>query len=278
MSEIGPAAYKAGRFADPPLTSLGKEQAEATSCYLSGQDCNALIKNPDTLYVSPFLRTLQTSAPTARKLPDVQVVVWDDIFEVGGCYKENQSVGGLTRGDVKNQFGYDTWYNEPNEAGWYTLPSKETKDAALTRIKGVAKELTRMAGECEKEVSTAAGGSEFEMGVAHCIIGTILDCNSITSPPSPLPPLPLPPPNPVSSSQGKDRCMYMVVHGDFIDYLLEILMGIPTAGDQNRTVFRTYNCGITSFDLWGNGMIKILWVNFMGHLAGLIKEAKLGTV
>jgi hypothetical protein len=70
----------------------------------------------------------------------------------------------------------------------------------------------------------------------------------------------------------------MVVHGDFIDYLLEILMGIPTAGDQNRTVFRTYNCGITSFDLWGNGMIKILWVNFMGHLAGLIKEAKLGTV
>ncbi|GMI45889.1 hypothetical protein TrCOL_g686 [Triparma columacea] len=228
LSEIGPAAYKAGRFADPPLTALGKEQAEATSCYLSGQDCNALIKNPDTLYVSPFLRTLQTSAPTARKLPDVQVVVWDDIFEVGGCYKENQSVGGLTRGDVKKQFGYDTWYNEPSEAGWYTLPSKETKDAALTRIKGVAKELTRMAGECEKE--------------------------------------------------GKDRCIYMVVHGDFIDYLLEVLMGIPTAGDQNRTVFRTYNCGITSFDLWGNGMVKILWVNFMGHLAGLIKEAKLGTV
>jgi hypothetical protein len=25
-------------------------------------------------------------------------------------------------------------------------------------------------------------------------------------------------------------------------------------------------------------MIKVLWVNFMGHLAGLIKEGKLGTV
>jgi broad specificity phosphatase PhoE len=160
------------------LTALGKEQAEATSCYLSGQDCNALIKNPDTIFVSPFLRTLQTSAPTTHKLPDAQVVVWDDIFEVGGCHKDGKSLGGLTKGDVKKQFGYDTWYKEPSEAGWYNLPSKESKDVALMRIKGVAKELTSMAAECEKEVSgvgvelqgrSVTAGSSIRLSLSKCV-------------------------------------------------------------------------------------------------------------
>mmetsp|Transcript_7889 Transcript_7889/g.15788 ORF Transcript_7889/g.15788 Transcript_7889/m.15788 type:complete len:277 (-) Transcript_7889:54-884(-) len=230
LSEIGPAAYRSGRFADPPLTELGKSQALATSKYLSSPSCNALIKSPSTIYVSPFLRTLQTSSPTSLALPEPEVVVWDRIFEVGGCYKDGKPQGGLNKEEVEKMFGYTSWYpcREPGSDGWYKLAGKESKEEALERIKGVAAELKSMARECEEK--------------------------------------------------GEDRCIYMFVHGDFIDYLMEVLLGIPTAGNQSRTVFRTYNCGITSFDLWKDGMIKVLWVNFVGHLDGFIKEEKLGTV
>jgi broad specificity phosphatase PhoE len=104
LSEVGSEAYRKGRFADPPLTDLGRRQAQITAEYLCGDDCNDLIKKPDTIYVSPFLRTLQTSFPTASKLSSASnVVVWDDIFEISGCHKDGVPMGGLTSQEVAKE-------------------------------------------------------------------------------------------------------------------------------------------------------------------------------
>jgi broad specificity phosphatase PhoE len=58
---------------DPPLTALGRQQAEAAAAALAAEDLRRII-------VSPYTRALQTAAPIAKRLR-VPVLVNPDIRE-----------------------------------------------------------------------------------------------------------------------------------------------------------------------------------------------------
>ena len=71
----------ASATADPPLTELGREQAEATAVFLSGERIDAVV-------ASPLLRAQQTAEPLAQ-LVGTDVTVVDGLREIdpfGGSY------------------------------------------------------------------------------------------------------------------------------------------------------------------------------------------------
>ena len=67
------------RVEDPPISSLGRQQAKCL-----GQWVRTL--SVDILITSPFLRTLETTREVVNGATH-HVHVWHDLFEQGGCYR-----------------------------------------------------------------------------------------------------------------------------------------------------------------------------------------------
>ena len=66
------------RQEDPPITNVGRLQAQCLGNWIKTLSFDVLI-------TSPFLRTLQTTqAVLDAKKTDVHV--WNNVFERGGCY------------------------------------------------------------------------------------------------------------------------------------------------------------------------------------------------
>jgi broad specificity phosphatase PhoE len=81
----------------------------------------------------------------------------------------------------------------------------------------------------------------------------------------------------MASSCESDKTICLVVHGDFIDILLNHLLGMPANPSVAR--FRTYNTSISVVDVFKNGMVALAFSNFHEHLDGeLCKREKLGVV
>jgi broad specificity phosphatase PhoE len=71
------------RVDDPELSTIGHTEAKDFASYFA-----PLFKDSKTevkVYVSPFLRTLQTSQPLCDAM-GVGAIVQPDIFEIGGVY------------------------------------------------------------------------------------------------------------------------------------------------------------------------------------------------
>jgi broad specificity phosphatase PhoE len=137
------------READPPLTPLGQQQAEAVAGRLahSWNVDNYLFQHPDSresltgtgitrLLVSPMRRAMQTALPVSRELrlnPEVSL----DIFEQGGLYVEGDegisTSPGLTRSEMQAHF---PGYQLPpgvTDSGWWLATDREDMAACQAR-------------------------------------------------------------------------------------------------------------------------------------------------
>jgi 2,3-bisphosphoglycerate-dependent phosphoglycerate mutase len=120
---------------DPPLTDLGKQQAEIVARYLAG----GMKPGPSTwpcteapdghlitqLYCSPMWRALQTAQPIGQVL-GLTPEVWIDIHEQGGMYFDYGEVGGIvaqpgkTRQEILVEFPNYVLPEGITEQGWWT--------------------------------------------------------------------------------------------------------------------------------------------------------------
>ena len=141
---------------DPPLSELGQRQAKALGKFLAE---NREDFNFDRIYISPFLRTLQTAAAFTDLYPEVPKTVWPDIHEYGGCMridpvkKERFSVPGMTRSEIQAQYPDYTVDEGVTEDGWYFLPGYEPYDVAMERAHRVRKTMIEQFGDTDENIA-----------------------------------------------------------------------------------------------------------------------------
>ncbi|CAE7533352.1 katG1, partial [Symbiodinium microadriaticum] len=83
------ARWLAERLSDPALTDKGMQEAEEVANTLAPMLRRLAGSRQIKIFVSPFMRTLQTAQPLARALGSAcSVEVHPDLFEVGGVYVE----------------------------------------------------------------------------------------------------------------------------------------------------------------------------------------------
>ncbi len=159
-----------GRTHDPPLTDLGKRQAELVARHLASTTppdervFAAFSENGHSkqefgitrLYCSPMLRTLQTAQPIGAALGLVPEV-WVDIHEHGGIFLEYADergiVGfpGLTRREIAEQFGHYVLPEAVTDQGWWNpAHGMESEEASMERAVKVAAALREQAGTQER--------------------------------------------------------------------------------------------------------------------------------
>ncbi|MEO1527496.1 MAG: histidine phosphatase family protein [Planctomycetota bacterium] len=132
------------RIEDPPITPVGRLQADHLAAWIS-------TLKADLLITSPFLRTLQTVLPILDHTSH-SVRVWHDVFERGGCYRgwdESSFEGamGMGRNDVLRTLGKHSERalldGSIEESGWWGGKPKETDAEAQDRAVDVCRRLER---------------------------------------------------------------------------------------------------------------------------------------
>jgi 2,3-bisphosphoglycerate-dependent phosphoglycerate mutase len=137
---------------DPPITAVGRLQAQHLSDWVKSLRI-------DTLICSPVRRSLQTT----RFISDVtghHVHVWADVFEEGGIYfghGPDATAGGpgLTRSDVIAHIGEpaDSTVDESiTDQGWWGR-DRETPEQAIVRAASVTKRIVQTYGHTEQTVA-----------------------------------------------------------------------------------------------------------------------------
>jgi 2,3-bisphosphoglycerate-dependent phosphoglycerate mutase len=175
------------RVADPPLTDLGKKQAEAVAHYLktavnpeSVVDA-ALTGQPSEtgfaftqLHCSPMLRALQTCQPIAAAL-GLKPQVWVEIHEHGGMYMdyndERGIVGfpGLSRTELLLGFPDYSLPDTFAEEGWWNSTLGE-EDLAAAHARGIrVAQALRKQAESEERIGIVTHGV-----FADCLIKALL--------------------------------------------------------------------------------------------------------
>lgn len=151
-----------GRLLDPPLSELGAKQALELRDFLAEHKEEF---NFDRIYISPFLRTLQTADAFAHLYPDIPKQVWMWIHEGGGCFEiESEepriTVGmpGLTRSQMMEQFPQFTPTEEITEQGWYFLPGVEPYSHRFYRANYVVEKLVERYGDTDEMIALVSHG------------------------------------------------------------------------------------------------------------------------
>lgn len=221
--------YMKQRSEDPPLTELGKRQAELLAAHIaanahpeSREQRSPIQPNSGYgfthLYCSPMLRALQTTEPLARTT-GLRPEVWVDIHEHGGIFVGNPRTGeelaprpGLTRRQIAEQFSAFALPDEITDEGWWNR-EYEDMPACFARATRVARILRRR----------AADGQE----------------------------------------AGIDEAIAMVSHGTFIDSLIKAFFNqIP----DPRLLYQHYNTAITRIDFMDEGRLLLRYLNRTQHL------------
>ncbi len=124
------------RTAEPPLTEVGRRQADCLASLLG----NGGIPDPklgdagrpfDRLYTSPMRRALETTEPVARAL-GIQPHIWVDIHECGGMWQDHGPEGGIVGYPGMNRAEIATVYpgyqppDELTDTGWWRHGQEET--------------------------------------------------------------------------------------------------------------------------------------------------------
>ncbi|MFN8450935.1 MAG: histidine phosphatase family protein [Anaerolineae bacterium] len=214
------------RSYDPPLTDLGKQQADRLAQALAAShdsrfnagsgfsgDLGANGFAITHLYCSAMYRSLQTAAPVARAL-GLKPEIWLDVHEQGGMYldQDGGKVGypGKTRPEILGEFPDYVLPETITDAGWYdvTRGYEEMHTGAGRAIK-VAMELRRRA-----------------------------------------------------AGEYRDLRIAIITHGTFIDLMLKAFMGqLP----NRQYYFSHYNTGITRLDITAE-YVLIRYVDRIDHL------------
>jgi 2,3-bisphosphoglycerate-dependent phosphoglycerate mutase len=130
------AKDEAERVPDPGITKLGQEQAEhLIRCFHRME--------PELVYCSPFLRTIQTLKPAVESI-GVTPVIHPEIYEQGGCYAgqlvgEREPRPGMSRREIAELCPGWIIHPEISDDGWNRLTEYELIDGARERARGVHK-------------------------------------------------------------------------------------------------------------------------------------------
>lgn len=142
------------REEDPPITTLGQQQAECLASWVQTLRIDALI-------TSPFLRTLQTT----RAVTDASsrhVHVWHDVFERGGCFRghgpdSTEGGPGLGTSGIHHRLASEngagcTIDATIGEEGWWFGNDRETDEEAVDRAKRVTRRFADTFGDSDATV------------------------------------------------------------------------------------------------------------------------------
>lgn len=249
------------RQPDPSLTELGHWQAQSLASYLSDQ-----MEPPADLYVSGFLRALQTAEPLSQWAQDRRessavtaaaaapgpedagspglAKIWLDLHEVGGCYVGHGAGPlvphpGLEWHEVRRTFPWAIPPSDWTSGGWNRLPHHETRALAVPRADRVVASLRQAAaGGLESPGSTPS--SRMTNEAASCL-GT-----------------------PGPRTDGLSQPWVLVSHGEFIALLLSRLL---TGSDEYFVRPRSlYNTSITKL-LIGPDSCRLVEFNQIHHLS-----------
>ena len=158
------------REEDPPITELGRRQAE----HLAGWVQSLAI---DTLITSPFLRTVQTTSAILREVPS-EVQVWHDVFELGGCYRGHsgsqiEGAPGMSRSAIDDHLraagGSPVLDESISEAGWWDAQARETWDAAQDRAVRIVQRLVNTFGASGETVVAVIHADIKRLVLAECL-------------------------------------------------------------------------------------------------------------
>jgi len=165
------------RIPDPGLTPLGVQQAQA----LAPAICELA---PTDLYSSPFLRTLQTTAPLAQTL-NATPYVRADLFEQGGCYRgyrigDRTPQPGLGRSAIESL--HPTWKIDPaiDESGWNKLTEYESLAQARQRARSVCDWLSNHPWPNESRVMLVIH-ADFKIRLIEALLDSIQIQDSLES-------------------------------------------------------------------------------------------------
>src|SRR5207237_2076798 len=117
---------------DPPLTRLGREQAEITASALRSAGLGATI-----LYASPMRRALETASSLQAAL-SLPTHILPDLCEAGGLHE----YAGMCREDIRREWPEFTLDAGITDAGWWTAGTSE--DAEEVMYARAAQTLTRL--------------------------------------------------------------------------------------------------------------------------------------
>lgn len=150
------------RLVDPPLSAVGEQQAAELTAFLAENKAEFAF---DRIFVSPFLRTLQTAQSFAHLYPGIPKTVWMWIHEGGGCFEiESEepfvTLGdpGMTRSEIKAQFPGFEVSEEITDEGWYFLPEMEAHSHRSYRAFHVVDHLIREYGDSQEKIALVSHG------------------------------------------------------------------------------------------------------------------------
>jgi broad specificity phosphatase PhoE len=223
------ASYLATRVPEPPITSVGVEQAAALARefpvrYAPGKpkgrsrfDFHPAGEGGEHgithFYASPMLRTLQTALPLAQAL-SLQPEVWPAIHEHGGTFRGDPHAGevsdlhGLTRAEMAAQFPGYHLPEAVGEAGWWR-GGYETIEECDVRATAVAAHLRAMA------------------------------------------------------ALAPEATVLLVTHGTFLDRFFKALLGL---GPSAQIVFNHLNTAVSRVDFLEEGWVALRYLNRVEHL------------
>lgn len=165
------------REVDPPLTGLGKRQAQLLAEHLatgvtldwvpapgSGNAGPSLRKGfgITSLFCSAMYRSLQTAEPVGQAL-GLTPQVWVDIHEQGGMFlnhggsEGNVGYPGRTRSEISAEFPNVHLPPDVTEKGWWTQGHEDVPASAGRAIR-VSEQLRGMAGSDERVAIISHGG------------------------------------------------------------------------------------------------------------------------
>ncbi len=156
------------RTDDPTLSALGYRQAE----YLVNRVRHM---RPTRIFVSPFLRTLETIAPYMRETGQ-SAEAWIDLHEQGGVQAgagnaDYEGRPGMKRSEIEGGFPGVRLGDEFDEEGWWKCRPWEDYESAQVRAEGVARKIHDDFGHTGERVVLITHGAfmRFLVGV---ILGT----------------------------------------------------------------------------------------------------------
>lgn len=142
------------RIEDPPITDLGRQQAQRLAAWIETLPIDVLI-------TSPVLRALQTTHFIATST-GAHVHVWDNVFEEGGIYRGHgpeaiEGGPGLGRMDViRHLVDSDadrcTLDASIVDTGWWAERNRETPSEAQDRARRVTVRLVETFGNSESTI------------------------------------------------------------------------------------------------------------------------------
>lgn len=117
---------------DPPLTDIGRKQAQITSHALLSENLDGA-----HLYISPMRRTLETAEPI-RHLLDLRGFVRPDICEAGGMWERN----GMGAEEILREWpGVELSPDIGQDGWWYSGDIEEAEDAFYDRADRITEDL-----------------------------------------------------------------------------------------------------------------------------------------